>query len=348
VRVLRVWVPVVFLASTLLFYRVAGPFTPAAPGLLARHEAIAAGLGLPPAALYESPVLDQNFPDPAVIEAGGFFYAFATNSNRSNVAAARSEDLVAWTLLPDALPEFAPWALPVRGLVWAPEVIEVEDRYLMYYTARDRASGRQCIGVASSTLPEGPYRDSASAPLVCPGGFRGAIDPNPYRHGDGLYLYFSSCCGEPNAVYGQRLSRDGLEAVDAPVMLLRPDATWEGAIVEAPTMLQRDGEHYLFYSGNDYRTEKYAVGYASCESPLGACVKAAENPILTGVGADSEAAGPGHQYIVTVGDEYWMLYHAWNGVVGYRNGGRRVLWLTALSWRNGKPVVIAHQANTRG
>jgi beta-xylosidase len=347
VRVLRVSVLAVFLASTLLYYRAANDSAPGEEGLLARHDAIAAERGVPAPLLYESPVLDQNFPDPAVIQVDGVFYAFATNGNRNNIAAARSDDLVAWTLLPDAMPQFAPWALPVRGLVWAPEVIEVAGSYLMYYTARDRASGRQCIGVAASALPEGPYTDGAESPLLCPAGMKGAIDPNPYQDEGTLYLYFSTCCGEPNAVYAQALSADGHNPVGSPVLLLRPDHAWEGTIVEAPTMVDRGGDHYLFYSGNDYRTDRYAVGYAVCESALGPCSKAPENPILSG-GAGSQALGPGHQYIVAVGSEYWMLYHAWSDVVGYRNGGRRALWLTPLTWRDDKPIVTTPGANTRG
>lgn len=292
------------------------------------------------ASFYQEPVLDQNFPDPAVIEVDGVFYSYATNSNQSNIAVARSHDLVYWTVLPDALPALAPWVRPQRNLVWAPEVIKVGDAFLMYYVANDQASRRQCIGVAISANPSGPFVDSAAAPFLCPPGFDLAIDPNPYADAGQLYLYFNgTCCGGPNGIYAQELSQDGLATMGTPKLMLRVDSSWEGNVTEAPTMVKHAGKHYLFYSGNDYRNETYAVGYAACKSVLGPCTKAEENPLLATGSTASRAIGPGHQSIVRVGQDYWILYHGWHGAVGYRSGGRRVLWLQPLTWDQGKPMV---------
>jgi beta-xylosidase len=288
----------------------------------------------------QAPVLDLNFPDPAVLNVDGTFYAFATNGAGQNVQAARSTDLVEWATLPDALPELGPWVQPMRGQVWAPEAIEIGGSYLMYYTARDRATNRQCIGVASSPAPEGPYRDTAGQPLVCPDGFQRAIDPHPYVDGRDLYLYYSGvCCAGPNGIFIQKLSADGLATSGEPSLLLGVNAAWEGDIAEAPTIVKRQGTYYLFYSGNDWRNHAYAVGYAICKSAIGPCTKAEENPVLATGSNDSRALGPGHQSIVKVGDDYWLFFHGWNGAVGYREGGSRVMWLQPLSWPGGKPAV---------
>ncbi|MGE0057430.1 MAG: glycoside hydrolase family 43 protein [Dehalococcoidia bacterium] len=284
------------------------------------------------------PVLNQNFPDPGILEAGGVFYAFATNSGRQNIPTARSTDLVDWTMLPDAMPVLAPWVQPFRSMVWAPETIRVGDEYRMYYTAHDDTSKRQCIGVASSASPEGPYRDTSAAPLICPDGYQRAIDASPFFDGKQLYLYFSGvCCSEPNGLYAQKLTPDGLSTVGSPTLLLRVDAPWEGEIAEAPTMLRHGGKLYLFYSGNDYRNQTYAVGYATCRSAAGPCSKAKENPLLATGYSGSDAIGPGHQTIARVGSDYWLLFHGWNGAVGYNRGGSRVMWLQPLLWKNGKP-----------
>jgi beta-xylosidase len=288
----------------------------------------------------QDPVLNQNFPDPAVLSVDGVFYAFATNTAGQNIQAARSTDLFEWSVLPDAMPELGTWVQVMRGQIWAPETIVVDGEYRMYYTARDRASNRQCIGVASSGAPEGPYRDTADQPLVCPPGFQRAIDPHPYADGRQLYLYFSGvCCDQPNGIFVQKLSRDGMTTISEPSLLLLADTPWEGTIAEAPTMVKRDGKYYLFYSGNDYRTDTYAVGYAICKSPLGPCTKAQENPLLSTGASATRALGPGHQSIAKVGGDYWILFHGWEGVIGYREGGRRVMWLQPLSWRAGKPTL---------
>ena len=75
------------------------------------------------------------------------------------------------------------WALP--GKTWAPEVISVGDGYVMFYTAADQASGRQCIGRAAAAAPEGPFVDDAAVPFVCQPDLGGSIDPNPVRAPDG-------------------------------------------------------------------------------------------------------------------------------------------------------------------
>jgi beta-xylosidase len=288
----------------------------------------------------ENPVLDQNFPDPAILEVDNVFYAFATNSGGANIPTARSKDLIEWQVLPDAMPELAPWVLPLRGMVWAPETIKAGGEYRMFYTAQDRASRRQCIGVASSLRPEGPYRDASTEPLICPPGYQRAIDAHPYLDGKQLYLYFSGvCCNEPNGIFVQKLTADGLAVNGSPKLILKVDTAWEGDIAEAPTMVKHDGKLYLFYSGNDYRARTYAVGYAVCKSVTGPCVKAKENPILATGGSGSRALGPGHQSIAKVGGDFWMLFHGWDGVVGYRSGGSRVMWLQPLLWQKGKPSV---------
>jgi beta-xylosidase len=285
------------------------------------------------------PVLNQDFPDPAILEVEGVFYAFATNSGGKNVQVARSTDMVAWEVVADAMPALGSWVQPMRGQVWAPETIRLGGLYLLYYTARDRASNRQCIGAAVSSAPEGPYRDDASQPLICPGGFQRAIDAHPYIDGRQLYLYYSGvCCEAPNGIFVQRLSSDGLAVTSEPQLLLSVDSEWEGLIAEAPTMVKREGKYFLFYSGNDYRGQGYAVGYAVCKSATGPCEKAPENPILS-TAAYGVALGPGHQSIARVGNGHWMVFHGWTGITGYREGGKRAMWVQPLSWRLGKPAV---------
>ena len=78
------------------------------------------------------PVLAWNFPDPGILERDSTYYAFATNAGGRNIATARSSNLVAWEMLPDAMPELAPWVRPVRGQVWAPEAIAIGSEIRLY------------------------------------------------------------------------------------------------------------------------------------------------------------------------------------------------------------------------
>src|SRR6478672_6429581 len=81
----------------------------------------AAAARAPAEGLYTNPVLDADFPDPAVILApDGYYYAYATQTLREghwiNIQVARSADLVHWDHLGDALPEKPYFRLRCLGL----------------------------------------------------------------------------------------------------------------------------------------------------------------------------------------------------------------------------------------
>ena len=65
-------------------------------------------------ATYANPVLDADFPDPAVLRGpDGFYYAYATQTERAgkwvNIQVARSHDLTHWHYVGDALPAKPSW-----------------------------------------------------------------------------------------------------------------------------------------------------------------------------------------------------------------------------------------------
>ncbi len=283
-----------------------------------------------------------DFPDPFVLSAGDTWYAYATNTGGRHVQTARSADLRQWSALPDAMPTLAAWVRADRPDVWAPEVIRLGERYVLYYTARDRASGKQCVGAAVADAPGGPFRDSAAAPLVCQVSEGGTIDASPLATGGRLYLYFKSdgnCCAMPTHLYAQELRADGLTLTGQPVRLLTNQLGWEGRVVEAPGMYLHQGRHLLFYSANDYGGSAYAVGYATCAGPLGPCAAAADGPVLRSRTDGAGLIGPGHQHLFDAGGRTMIAYHAWERLAGGAQGTRRFLYIDQLDWVDGKPVV---------
>lgn len=291
-------------------------------------------------AVFTNPVYSDNFPDPGALLVGDTWFAYGTNSPTVNVPVLTSPDLVNWTAAGDALPRVGRWAEP--GHTWAPEVSAGPDgTYLLYYTARSTATGRQCVGVAVAREPGGPFTDDADRPLVCQAEEGGSIDASPFTdESGGRWLHWKNdgnAIGQPTYLYGARLSADGRTIEGEPKRLLRNDADWEAHVIEAPQMVRHDGKLYLFYSANAFDQEAYALGYAVCEGPLGPCAKAAENPILH---TSPAAAGPGHGFLVTApGGVTWLLYHAWPpSAVGSVAPGRQ-LWLDRVDWVDGRPVV---------
>jgi len=304
------------------------------------------------------PVFSTNFPDPFILPHQGEFLAYATNADegRANVQMARSTNLVDWAFdrdgerLHDAMPDLPPWAR--EGWTWAPEVIRNGDHYLLYFTARERRSDKQCIGVASATDPRGPFTSQATEPLVCQRDAGGSIDPHVFRDADNqLYLYYKNdgnAIGRPTHIYGQRLASDGLSLSSEPVSLLTNDKRWEAHVIESPTMV-RNGAHYvLFFSANHFgweehqRLSPYAMGYATCDGPMGPCTDAPNNPILYSYNSREAGclSGPGHQAVFESGGRQFIVFHAHGATRGCRRASLgRYMYIAPLIWRDGKPEI---------
>lgn len=304
------------------------------------------------------PVYRTNFPDPFVIAHGGRYLAYATNAerDRANVQMAVSEDLVTWAplmdgkRLHDAMPVLPAWA--ERGWTWAPEVMETDGRFLLFFTARERASGRQCTGVAQSRDPLGPFTSPAAEPLICQRELGGTIDASPFRDAGGrLYLAYkadANAVGKPTDILVQPMTADGLGLTGEPTVLLTNDAPWEAHVIESPTMVRRGETYVLFYSANHFGWERhqrlspYAMGYATCEGPTGPCVKAAQNPILHSY-TDRVAgclSGPGHQAVFEAGGRQFIVFHAHIARGGCRNAGKgRAMYIAPLGWEGTRPVI---------
>jgi beta-xylosidase len=307
------------------------------------------------------PVFETDYPEPFILPHGNEFLAYATNAQRgrANVQMAVSTNLVDWALirdsnrLHDALPVLPSWAR--GGFTWAPEVIAVGNGFVLYFTAKERASGLQCIGAATSADPRGPFVSQAAQPLVCQRELGGSIDPDPFRDADGrLYLYFKSDGNNPQfrqstAIFGQRLSPDGLSLVGPAVALARNDLPWEAHVIEAPTMARHGASYALFFSANHYGWEPdqnisvYAIGYAHCEGPLGPCTDAPENPILHSFNTREAGclSGPGHQGVFQVGARYFLSFHAWAATPECHRAEepRRYLYVAPLRWQEDTPVI---------
>ena len=270
----------------------------------------------------------EDLPDPnvlAVTQGPGDwgYYIYATNARRVNVPVVFSTDLSEFTLIGDAMPVLPGWARP--GFTWAPEVTSVAEGYRLYFTARLRGTGRQVIGVASSSSPQGPFV-AEDQPLLTMLGEGGAIDASTlHTSGGRLFLYWKNdgnAVKRPTYLWGAELSADGLRLISPPAAVLSATEAWERQLVEAPQVIEDGGAYHLLYSCADYGNETYAVGHASGPSPLGPFGKDAA-PLLASF---DTVAGPGHSHAFRSAAGQWHLaYHAWDaGHCGYPQGRRRL------------------------
>lgn len=300
------------------------------------------------------PVFSENFPDPFVLPHDGRFLAYATNSGGTNVPMAVSSNLVDWRRLEDhdAMPTLPPWAR--EGFTWAPEVLRTDTGFILYFTARHRERGVQCVGAATSADPLGPFVSDAAEPLVCQFDLGGTIDAGAFRDSDGqLYFYFKNDGNnpqfrKPTEIFVQRLSPDGLSLVGDRVALLRNDARWEAHVVEAPTMVRNGDTYTLFFSANhfgweaDQRLSAYAIGYATCEGPMGPCTDAPDNPILYSYNNRQAGclSGPGHQTVFEAAGRTFFVFHAWAATPGCRKlDQHRYMYIAPLGWNGTVPQI---------
>ena len=304
------------------------------------------------------PVYGIDFPDPFIVAHNDEFIGYSTNSRGINLPMAKSRDLVAWSRLDDpatgkqrdGMPVLASWVK--EGSTWAPEVLKLNGRWLLYYTAKHRKKDYQCVGVAIASDPRGPFRDPSAQPLVCQDALGGTIDANPFRDSDGkIYLYYKNDGNrirKSTEMWGQQLARDGLSLVGKPVSLIRNDRPWEAHVIEAASMVRVPGGYALFFSANHYGWEThqklspYSVGYANCSGPLGPCTDAPGNPILYSYKGKEAGclSGPGHQAIFSARGGTFIAFHAWAASKGCRKAAdERHLYIAPFGWENGKPVI---------
>jgi beta-xylosidase len=287
-----------------------------------------------------SPADGRDAPDPFVLQDGGRWLVYSTQVGLLNVPVATSPDLATWSAPTDALPELPAWA--EWGRTWAPGVLRRPGGFVLYFAARDRASGRQCIGAATSRSATGPFASAGTGPLVCQPELGGSIDPHPFVDADGgAYLLWKAdgnAIGGASVLFSQPLRPDGLGLTGEPAPLLVNDADWESPLIENPALLRLGARYVLLYSGGWWDSDGYATGYATCASPAGPCTKVTtDRPLHTG---GPEVAGPGGgSVVVGPAGDLWLAHHGWTpGSVGYRAGGARSLRFAPLVWDGSRLV----------
>ena len=313
-----------------------------------------------PPRTFANPVLDADFPDPALIRApDGFYYAYATQTKRgekwTNIQVVRSADLVTWTAPEEALPVKPSWASQTQDF-WAPHVTRHGGRYLMYYSAKpdlalkDDKAGL-CLAVAVASSPAGPFTDMGK-PLQCGEGF---AEIDPMRFDDpvtGKRLLYWGSGFKPIRV--QELSADGMSFAPGsrPRDLISPSKIKDAfpVLVEAPWVVRRSGYYYLFYSGDNCCGPKanYAVMVARSRSATGPFttleqVKRVKDSLILQKGGKWSA--PGHNALVTdAAGLDWMVYHAIDRNKPRTHASdevntRRVMLVDRIRWRKGWPVI---------
>lgn len=159
---------------------------------------------------------------------------------------------------------------------WAPEVyyVEKEKKFYMFYSAEEH------ICVATSDSPLGPFKQDEKKPIRD----EKSIDTSVFFDEDGkAYLYFVRFT-DGNVIWCAELEENLKEIKEETLtQCIKAEEPWElilGKVVEGPSIFKQDGVYYMLYSGNDYRSQDYAVGFATSDTPFGPWKKYEKNPVL--------------------------------------------------------------------
>jgi beta-xylosidase len=285
---------------------------------------------------YQNPVGAADYPDPSVIRVGADYWATATSSEWApHFPLLHSRDLVNWEVRGHVFATMPAWA---KSNFWAPEIAADRGRYFIYYTAREAASNRLAVAVASADHPAGPYTDHG--PLVAQEA--GSIDAVPFTDAEGVRWLLWKEDGNsrklPTPIWIQRLRADGIALEGERREILRNDAKWEGAVVEGAFVVRRGEYYYLFYSGGACcgRGCDYALGVARAKHLLGPWEKCPANPILAG---NAAWRCPGHGSIVADAEgRQWLLYHSY-AAQGFVATGRQMLLDEVVFGADGWPTI---------
>lgn len=244
--------------------------------------------------------------DPFVYQEDGIYYIYGTG-DPDGIKVYRSIDLKNWE---------GPCGKAAKGLAlhkgqtskdqkfWAPEVYKVGGKYLMFYSEDTRAA------VAEARSPLGPFVEKA---VFTPD--QNSIDNHLFIDEDGTaYMYWVRFgLGKGNEIRVATLGEDLTELTSDQVECIHAEEdTWEmqlGRVTEGPFVLKHGGKYYLTYSGNDFHSQDYAVGYAVADSPLGPWKKYEGNPILR---RPQEYLGTGHHafFMSADGKQMYIVFHA--------------------------------------
>ena len=293
---------------------------------------------------------DVSVHDPSsIVECGDEYWLYSTGQF---IRSYRSIDLKKWTRGPsvfDAMPGWLKEVVPDQtGHFWAPDIIHLGDRYLLYYSVSTFGKQTSAIALATNmTLdPESPDYRWTDRGIVIQTGLAdnfNAIDPAIFLTEDNqLWMSFGSYWSgikliRLDAETGLRFSED------AKVYSL----AWNRDI-EAAHIYKRSGWYYLFINwGKCCRGTRstYEIRVGRSRSITGPYIDRDDKNLLSGGGSlvlssEGPFIGPGHANVAEIDSRLVFHCHFYDG----SNRGRSRLAMLELRFDDSDwPVIQTHE-----
>jgi len=287
--------------------------------------------------------------DPSTIVSDhGRFYVFGTGSG---IRTKSSPDLIHWTNGGPVFKSFPAWTrtfVPTfKGSAWAPDIIHVNGKFLLYYAVSTWQKPISAIGLATnSTLDPAAtnfsWADGGPVITSTNGSAFNTIDPSVMLDADGrLWLAFGSYwqgifLTELDPETGQRLG------TNSPLYHL----AWNHSI-EAACLTRHDNFYYLFVNWGQCcqgTNSTYEVRIGRARNITGPYLDREGKRLADGGGSpflksSGRFIGPGHIGIVndeTQSGTTWFSFHYYDA----ETQGRSRLALGKLFWTDGWPTPV--------
>ncbi|MCX8155035.1 MAG: arabinan endo-1,5-alpha-L-arabinosidase [Verrucomicrobiae bacterium] len=276
--------------------------------------------------------------DPStIIQCGPYYWFFATGVGLRSWF---SSNLVSWQEGPRVWPQMPAWVTNIvpghRGHFWAPDIIAVSNRFLLYYSISSWGKNRSAIALASNATLDPQdgrfqWKDEGVVLESFPTNDFNAIDPAVTRDAEGrLWMSFGSFWSgiklvELDPATGKR------RAPHAPLYALA-----RAPEIEAPYIHRRGEYYYLFVNWNlccrgTNSTYNLRVGRSPritgpYRDQAGVDMNQGGGTLL--LESRGHVIGPGHAGIITVGGRDWLNFHFYDA----RRRGTATLGLRRLEW----------------
>lgn len=263
---------------------------------------------------YTNPLINDDFPDPSVIEVKNHrYYAYATHDEFSptinNILVKHSWDLIHWSQVEGALVSPPVWAKNCQRF-WCPHVVKVNNEFRLYYAAEPDTKDGMCLAMAVSNRPV-EFTDCGQPISRLSGSTYQMIDPCFFIDpvGNRHLLYYGSA-HEPIRVV--EVAQNGKSFISKPAEVLYPGEgafhkLREGAFV---TYNQKWKRYFLWVSGDNTWAEKsYAISLFWSNDPMAVFKKIPGEHVI--IQPNTHWESPGQNCIIrdAAGNE-WIIYHA--------------------------------------
>lgn len=296
-------------------------------------------------AAYENPIIRYSLPDPTVLrDDDGTYWLYATEDTH-NVPIWYSTDLVHWTFSGTAFTDSTRPKIVSGGGIWAPHIIKIGGKYLLYYSMSTWGGTWTCgIGVATADHPYGPFTGAHTLFTSKDINVENSIDPFVWSEDGHNYLFWGSF----HDIYGLELTEDGLS--------LKEGSTKQkiaGGLIEGTTICKHGDYYYLIGSAGsccEGANSTYRLVVARSKNLFGPYTdrnnkKAYDNNFSALLNGTKKVAGPGHCSSIVKDDagNDWLIYH---GYLADEPDRGRLTFLDAITWRSNWPTIYRSQPST--